>query len=71
MAPQLAAFGLTPAGPGKERSDAPGAPAGCEHHAADTGTPHGQGSTGGQNKPTSTFLLANAKARPLVVEIYN
>lgn len=26
MAPQLAAFGLTPAGPGKERSDAPGAP---------------------------------------------
>lgn len=26
MAPQLAAFGSTPAGPGKERSDAPGAP---------------------------------------------
>lgn len=55
------------AGEGEERcSRCTRAPAGSEHHAADTGTPHGQGSTGGQ-KPTSTFLLANAKAKPLVV----
>lgn len=47
------------------------APVGCEHHAAGTGTPHGQGSAGAKNKPTSKFLLANTKTEPLVLEIYN